>query len=70
MPLVGVFIWYSDRLNTKFQEFLREERKARETQLDKLTNEMTRLASAYEVHDSKFDQAVAVMKERTQPKRD
>jgi hypothetical protein len=44
LPLVGLFIWYSDRKDKQFQEFLREERAARGEQLRNLTDEIKILA--------------------------
>ena len=40
LPVVAVFIWYSDRKDSQFREFLREERAARKEQLDALGQEL------------------------------
>lgn len=51
LPLVGLFIWYSDRKDKQFQEFLREERAARGDQLRSLTDEIKTLAG--EIREAK-----------------
>lgn len=40
LPIVGLFVWYSDRKDKQFQEFLREERAARAEQIKSLAEEI------------------------------
>ena len=62
IPIVAVFIWYSNSINKQFQEFLREERTARERSFD-------RIASKLDAHDDLTRQAIARMEERTRPRK-
>lgn len=68
LPIVAVFVWYSERLNRQFQEFLREERVARERQNANVVSELQALQKNLSHHDEAFERAVAIMKERTRPK--
>ena len=43
LPIVALFVWYSDRLNKQFMEFLREERSAREKSIGAMTDELKAL---------------------------
>lgn len=61
LPIVAVFIWYSDRMYKQFQAFLTEQRKEYVQALEKL-------ASALEEHDAKTDKAIERMEERTRPR--
>lgn len=58
LPIVFLFIWYSDRLNKQFQDFLREEREARRLQNEAMAKELS------EFH-SEVSTAIQVMKDRT-----
>jgi hypothetical protein len=40
LPIVAIFIWYSDRKDKQFQDFLREERAAREKSFDKINTQL------------------------------
>ena len=43
LPIVALFVWYSDRTNKQFMDFLREERTAREKSIGGLTDELKAL---------------------------
>ena len=40
LPIVAIFIWYADRTSTRFEAFLREERKAREEQNQRMVDRL------------------------------
>ncbi len=40
LPIVAIFIWYADRTTTRFQDFLREERKTREDQNQRMVEKL------------------------------
>ena len=44
LPIVAIFVWYSDRKDKQFQDFLREERAARERSFDKIAVELKALS--------------------------
>jgi hypothetical protein len=58
VPIVAVFIWYSDRKDKQFQAFLKEQREEFLGVLQILTNTLN-------IHDAKTDLAIARMEERT-----
>lgn len=66
LPVVALFIWYFDRVYTRFEAFLREERTARDKVLNEIMGELKLLKSAVVEHDEKMDMAVAIMKERSE----
>ncbi len=63
LPVVAAFIWYSERINRQFQEFLREERAAREKSIE-------RLAEKLDDHDQTVRAAISRMEERTRPRKE
>ena len=64
LPVVALFIWYFDRLSSRFEGFLREERSARDKVLGDLLTEVKALKNQVLEHDEKMDLAVAIMQER------
>lgn len=40
LPVVAIFVWYSDHMLRRFEAFLREERSARAEQISTLRQEM------------------------------
>lgn len=68
IPFVAVFIWYSDRKDRLFQEFLREERAARAEQMHELAAEVRGVRDCLDSHDRKTDEAISTMRERTRPR--
>lgn len=77
LPIVAVFIWYSERLYDKFSKFLVDERAERK--LDREEERRMRLAFEAQMttilasikenlaeHDERMELAIAVMKDRTQ----
>jgi hypothetical protein len=66
LPIVAVFVWYSDRMNKQFQEFLREERSAREIANREMAQRISSLDTTVSEHRADFSRAVEIMKERTQ----
>jgi len=78
IPFLAAFIWYFDRATRQFQEFLREERTAREQNAkderaarerfeEKIMNRFDNMDDRHEKHDEEFRRAIAVMEERTKP---
>lgn len=65
LPIVFLFIWYSDRKDKQFQEFLREEREARKEQTDATVRELTSLAKNVSEFRSEVNTAIKVMQDRT-----
>lgn len=65
LPVVLVFIWYSERIVGNFQKFLMEERQARERSMELLREEVRAVRSDVEQFEGKFDTAVARMDERS-----
>ena len=43
LPIVGLFMWYSERKDRQFMDFLREERQSRQMQLNELGAEIRSL---------------------------
>lgn len=62
LPIVAVFVWYSDRKDKQFQAFLAEQRKEYVAALERLTHTL-------DEHDDKTDRAIARMEERTRPRK-
>lgn len=60
IPIVAAFMWYSDRKDKQFQDFLREERTLRSTEHKAILDEIA------EMHED-MDKAVTTMTERTRP---
>ena len=80
IPFLAAFIWYFDRASRQFQEFLREERAAREKnsseerqarQLfeEKIIGRFEKLDNEMEKHNADFVTAIKVMEERTKQRR-
>jgi hypothetical protein len=44
LPIVAIFIWYSDRKDRQFQEFLREERQTRQASFEKISVQLEHLS--------------------------
>lgn len=79
IPFLAAFIWYFDRATRQFQEFLREERTAREQNAkderlarerfeEKLISRFDQLDDELDSHRQEFAKAVAVMEERSKSK--
>lgn len=68
LPIVAVFIWYSERMNKQFQDFLKEQREADRKTIESLVQQVLRNNELLEVHDRKTDMAISTMKERTRPR--
>jgi len=77
LPIVAVFIWYSERLYDKFSKFLVDERaerkqdRAEERQLrmafeTQMMLILTAVKDQLAEHDERMELAIAVMKDRTQ----
>lgn len=66
LPIVVLFIWYSERKDKQFLEFLREERQAREKQTDITVKELTALANTLNNFHAEVTTAIKVMQDRTQ----
>lgn len=64
LPLVAVFIWYSERMNRQSQEFLREERAARQTQAEATNVELRSIVSSINEHDSSMDRKISIITDR------
>ena len=65
LPIVFLFIWYSDRKDKQFMDFLREEREARQRYEDANVNKLTVLASVITDFRAETTQAIKIMQDRT-----
>ena len=76
LPIVALFIWYSERLYKQFMEFLKEEREARRIQAEAMARELKEESEARRMQNEvmtkelsefhhEFTSAVQVMKDRT-----
>lgn len=65
LPVVALFIWYFDRVYTRFEAFLREERTARDKILSEILIELRHMEEKLDVHDENMNQSIILMKERT-----
>ena len=65
VPIVAVFIWYSDRINNQFQNFLKEQREADRQVLRDLLTEIRAFRQDHEAHDERVSRAIVQMEERT-----
>ncbi len=61
LPIVAIFIWYSDRKDKQFQAFLDKQRAEYIAALEKLTG-------ALEEHAEETTKAISMMNERTRPR--
>lgn len=59
LPVVLVFIWYSERVVSSFQRFLVEERQSREKSDDATRLEIRELREKLIDHDSKVDAKIS-----------
>lgn len=66
LPIVVLFIWYSERKDKQFLDFLREERQARKEQTESTVKELTALANTLGDFRSEVNTAIKVMQDRTQ----
>jgi hypothetical protein len=69
LPIVAVFIWYSDRMNKQFQEFLKSQREDDRIVIRSLVTQIECMDQRLENHDVTTTEAIAVMKERTKNRR-
>lgn len=69
LPIVAVFIWYSDRINRQFQEFLMGQRRDDRAVIEKLITQIESIDGRLQAHDETTNTAIATMKERTAPRR-
>jgi len=67
IPIVALFIWYSDRKDKQFQAFLREQRQEDREQQKENNAVLVALTTRLGEHDIKTDKAIATMEERTRP---
>lgn len=68
LPIVAVFIYYTQYMNKQFQEFLRAQREEDRKILDRLATLIDCLDRNLEIHDRKTDRAITKMEERTRPR--
>lgn len=66
-PMLAVFIWYNERKDRMNQEFLREERQAREASLNRLADKIDCISTKLSDHDDRLERAVITMTERSKP---
>lgn len=68
LPIVAIFIYYTQYMNKQFQEFLRVQREEDRKILDRLATLIDSLDRNLEIHDRKTDKAITKMEERTRPR--
>ena len=56
LPVVALFIWYFDRVYTRFEAFLREERSERDKVLNQIILELRGLQTDLKEHDKRVDE--------------
>lgn len=54
-PVVALFVWYFDRVYTRFEAFLREERAARDKVLTEILSELRSVKEKLNDHDDKVE---------------
>ena len=69
LPIVAVFIWYSDRKDKQFIEFLNDQRAADHEILVRLLDELKLIGGKQDTHDNRTAEAIARMEERTAKRR-
>lgn len=80
IPLVGIFIWFvlewtkrtsanQEKRDEQMRKFLDEQRTQDREILSRLINQLDKIVSLLENHDTKTDIAVAKMEERTRPRK-
>ena len=65
LPIVALFIWYSERKDKQFLDFLREERQARKEQSDNTIKELSALSSILTDFRNETAASIKVMQDRT-----
>ena len=65
LPIVVLFIWYSERKDKQFLDFLREERQARKEQTDSTVKELSALSSILTDFRNETASAIKIMQDRT-----
>ena len=65
LPIVFLFIWYSDRKDKQFMDFLREEREARQRYEDANVSKLTVLAGVLTDFRAETIAAIKIMQDRT-----
>ena len=65
LPIVVLFIWYSERKDKQFLDFLREERQARKEQSDNTIKELAALTNTLTDFRAEVGSAIKVMQDRT-----
>lgn len=65
LPIVFLFIWYNDRKDAQFRDFMREERAAREKQDDAFIKELNRNTETMNEFRREVNAAIMQMKDRT-----
>lgn len=68
LPIVAVFIYYTQYMNKQFQDFLKAQREEDRKILDRLATLIDSLDRSLDDHDKKTDRAIARMEERTRPR--
>lgn len=69
LPIVAVFIWYTDRINKQFQEFLRDQRDMDRQMINRMAAQVERVADTLDKHDDDVRSAIVQMEERTRPRK-
>lgn len=64
IPIVAVFIWYSDRINRQFMNFLENQRKEDRQVIAELTAEVKGVADCLSSHQDKTGTEHAVILDR------
>lgn len=69
VPIVAVFIWYTDRINRQFQDFLKDQRDMDRKMIERMAAQVERVADTLDKHDDDVRSAIVQMEERTRPRR-
>ncbi len=65
LPVVALFLWYSERMYNRFEAFLKEERAAREKQTEKTAEILDEISGKISAYHAEVKNGIDVMRERT-----
>lgn len=68
LPVVALFVWYFDRVYTRFENFLREERAARDKVLGEILLELRSVRDKLNEHDERVESKLANINPPSKPR--
>ena len=70
LPVVALFLWYSERMYNRFETFLSKESDKREQQSNATLIVLQGISKQISDYHSAVNEGIAVMEERTRPRDD